>query len=673
MLARIKSDVFYEYLGNGTGETIYAVPDGIRKIADGAFERAENLEEIILPDSVEEIGGKAFYNCKSLKRIRLPGRLERLCWDTFCGCENLEKIEFPSTLKRIGARAFRGCRSLREVEFPEELEVIDVDAFEYCTALQTIRLPKRAKIYLGAFSYCACREVFVPENVLLDVNAFGYMFKLERIVLAGELFFSFEGLKEQKITPSVHFFCHCPNLREIVFPERAKKYCSRDGLVLSADGKQLIRVLPAHPRTEVVVPEGVTVVFDHAFEGCTRVEKVVFPSTLEKISFQYIRNDTSLKEAEIASGNDHFFVRDGVFYGEGGSVLLGAVKPPRHLTIPESVRKIEAYAFKGIPLQSVVFPHSLEEIGKEAFAGTDIEQITLFPGVKKLDNRVFQGCKQLRTVRFSSGLESVGERIFDGCFALEEIYCPDMTVEQYNLMTLGTGTRYTGHYFAAIVPKATLDGQDLVSKVQLTQGFARAYARGEAGEFEDQEQYLKYIQKSIRYLPGIFLGDVLFEEPTLLQLMLEKKWLNGKQTDLVLEDERCNAEMKAALLTYKRDVLMLSDDPDKNFAAQMRALERAASGKRTVADWQKEWDYVKTENGTIELRQYKGNSSVITVPDKIGRTPVTAIANDAFSEACRKGLDIERIVLPAGIQGTEAEAFDGLGDHCSIEVQKEGK
>lgn len=46
------------------------------------------------------------------------------------------------------------------------------------------------------------------------------------------------------------------------------------------------------------IAEGVKVISANAFENCQRLEKVVFPSTLERIGEEAFVNCTSLKEAD---------------------------------------------------------------------------------------------------------------------------------------------------------------------------------------------------------------------------------------------------------------------------------------------------------------------------------------------------------------------------------------
>ena len=118
----------------------YRIPDGTVTIGSRAFERADNLREVIFPDSLEAIYSwafddclhlqslafgnglkliqtQAFLNCVSLLEITLPDSLEEIEYSTFSGCKNLKKVTVGAGVTEIEHRAFAGCAALEEVIF----------------------------------------------------------------------------------------------------------------------------------------------------------------------------------------------------------------------------------------------------------------------------------------------------------------------------------------------------------------------------------------------------------------------------------------------------------------------------------------------------------------------------------------------------------------------------
>lgn len=142
------------------------LPDGIQKIAAGAFESA-SLEEVTLPKSIEEIGGWAFKNCKSLKAITIPKSIKRIRFETFQGCESLEEVNLPDGLIKIDACAFEGCQSLKSITIPASVRYMEYKAFSKCTSLEQVKLFEGLlKIGYCAFGYCkSLKTIVIPASV----------------------------------------------------------------------------------------------------------------------------------------------------------------------------------------------------------------------------------------------------------------------------------------------------------------------------------------------------------------------------------------------------------------------------------------------------------------------------------------------------------------------------
>ncbi len=85
-----------EKIGNnafsGCSITSLYIPNNVKGIGDGAFQRLLNLKEAVIGDGVTDIGEAAFRNCSELSTITLGRNLEYLSPLTFRGCEKLFKI-----------------------------------------------------------------------------------------------------------------------------------------------------------------------------------------------------------------------------------------------------------------------------------------------------------------------------------------------------------------------------------------------------------------------------------------------------------------------------------------------------------------------------------------------------------------------------------------------------
>ena len=92
------------------------------------------------------------------------------------------------------------------------------------------------------------------------------------------------GLRSVAIPDSVTsigryaFFLH-GNLESISVDVNNPKYCSRNGLLLSKNGKTLIMGRGG----EVTIPAGVTSIGDCAFSNCKRLNSVTIPNSVKRI------------------------------------------------------------------------------------------------------------------------------------------------------------------------------------------------------------------------------------------------------------------------------------------------------------------------------------------------------------------------------------------------------
>ena len=107
-----------QYAAGKTNKT-FTLPDDVRTIADGAFHRAVELEEVTFSASLTSIGEGAFVGCRSLVRAVLPAALESIGENAFSGCTSLKEVTISASVESIGVNAFNGCTSLTSVTFEE--------------------------------------------------------------------------------------------------------------------------------------------------------------------------------------------------------------------------------------------------------------------------------------------------------------------------------------------------------------------------------------------------------------------------------------------------------------------------------------------------------------------------------------------------------------------------
>ena len=176
------------------------------------------------------------------------------------------------------------------------------------------------------------------------------------------------------------------------------------------------------------------------------------------------------------------------------------------------------------------------------------------------------------------------------------------------------------------------------------------------------DKYSKSKIKLLRYLIDNDAADCLAE-------LENYGWFKApKKRDELIQyaSENGKTECAAWLLEYKNRTADLAAERAKAEKKLERELNAAPD---SVTELKRIWSYKKQEDGTLIITGYKGGGTVITVPEKIGKSPVTAIGEYAFSpnalrltegqvlNRCR----IVKINVPSSVRTIWKYAFGGAG------------
>ena len=92
--------------------TNYAIKDGTKVIASGAFKNCTKLKSVIIPNTVDYIPNSAFYGCSKLSFIKIPDNVTKIGGYAFYNCQNLSAVSIPETVESIEDRAFYSMKAL---------------------------------------------------------------------------------------------------------------------------------------------------------------------------------------------------------------------------------------------------------------------------------------------------------------------------------------------------------------------------------------------------------------------------------------------------------------------------------------------------------------------------------------------------------------------------------
>lgn len=390
----------------GTNLIIPAVYRGknVTTIKENAF--AYLIGNVVLPETLTTIENSAFVECKfnsinylgtvdqwveidfysnpisSAEQMLIKGEeltdvklttATKISPYAFAGCTSLTSVEIPSSITSISDGAFYGCSSLASVTLPNNLTSIGEQAFAYCSSLTSIAIPSDL-VSIGNMAFIGCDSLL---NILItDLSA----------------------------------WLNIPNVYNLMnYGEEIK--------IIRLNNETL---------TELIIPDGVTVIWAGAFRGCVSLTSVVIPNSVTNIYNNPFYGCTSLK----------YNVKDGLKYlgnSENKYLYLAGV-------VDTSVVAVD-------------IDSNCRIIGAGAFEQCEnLTSITIPDGVTSIGIYAFRNCTSLASIEIPNSVTSIGTYVFHNCTSLESIVIPHSVTEI-------TGPLFGGSYSLTIYVEVDLEAE----------------------------------------------------------------------------------------------------------------------------------------------------------------------------------------------------------------------
>lgn len=238
----------------------------------------------------------------------------------------------------------------------------------------------------------------------------------------------------------------------------------------------------------ITIPGSVKDIGNNAFEGCTKLERVIFtnpektsknliirlsafqnckklteceiPARAYQVVGNVFKGCTSLTEVTVNKNNPYYFTDDcGVLFGPAlvnyepqydDAYALQSYPAGRQgaYTIPSKVNgkeidQIWTSGFEGASgLTDISIPASIGRLGTAAFENTGLTHVTIPDTVHQVDPAVFQNCTKLVSVKLPAGLAEIDQYMFANCISLQHVDMPD-SITKINIYAFHNCTSLT--------------------------------------------------------------------------------------------------------------------------------------------------------------------------------------------------------------------------------------
>lgn len=396
----------------------------LKKVANNAFYKCNNLRTVDFAEGIDTIGNRAFYQCKNL------------------GNPNSRMITIPSSVKAIGQNAFRECNLYEGLIFNEGLDSIAFGAF-YKTKLRTLVFPSSLKyigtlytgqnFYYGAFQECKDLTSVTFKEGLQKIHhqSFQKCEKLERVDLPFSLD-EINGLKDyafdhclalvivteaktKKVSTRKYTFAYTPVKKTGILKRVNDELDGENKIQEQESGsKRALRRASGNDTGRIIgessfymcqnmtgVPDGIDSIGPNAFGQCISLTEVEFPAGMTEVpaaAFAW----TGISSMVLP----HTVVKIGRRAFESCDKLTSINIPPR-------VHVIEDQTFYACSLKEIAIPNAVRSIGRMAFSGNDFSELVLPDSLRTIGEEAFRSCRNVSTIVIPDSVTSIGARAFE--------------------------------------------------------------------------------------------------------------------------------------------------------------------------------------------------------------------------------------------------------------------
>lgn len=200
---------------------------------------------------------------------------------------------------------------------------------------------------------------------------------------------------------------------------------------------------------ELIIPDGVIKIAPTALAELKGIKTITVPASLRYFKNEILWCMRNIERINVPPENKYFCFENGFLYNKDKTVLIYAMPYITDCVLPDSVKKIEPFAFRRCKYMTrFVIPAELEEISYASLrdclscletievdernktfyfadgviynkvtnavvcAMQNLETCEIFDGIERINSIAFQHCKKLRSLTIPESVTSIGEDVF---------------------------------------------------------------------------------------------------------------------------------------------------------------------------------------------------------------------------------------------------------------------
>ena len=176
-------------------------------------------------------------------------------------------------------------------------------------------------------------------------------------------------IPESVISIDITAFQHCSKLTSITVDQANKSYMSKEGVLFTKDGNELIVYPKGKAETSYKVPDGVTHIYYDAFSECKNITSIEIPNSVIDINVIALYSCLNLSEINVDEKSQIYSSENGVLFNKDKTKLLVYPRSKRDplYNIPSSVISCKNAFRECLYLEKIIIPGSVSELGNIPF------------------------------------------------------------------------------------------------------------------------------------------------------------------------------------------------------------------------------------------------------------------------------------------------------------------